>query len=42
MTANYYPNLALVFWKSENFLFHFAALFKHFQLTREMKKDIST
>merc|ERR1712212_399739 len=31
-----------VFWKSGNFLFHAAAVFKHFQLTREMKKNIST
>merc|ERR1712212_664872 len=30
-----------VFWKSGNFLFHAAAVFKHFQLTREMKKNIS-
>ena len=41
MMANYYEKLALVFWKSRNVMFH-AAVFKHFQLTREMKKNIST
>merc|ERR1719188_2338353 len=39
--ASYYQKLALVFWKSGNQLFHAAAVFKHFQLTREMKKNIS-
>merc|ERR1719278_1904598 len=41
MMANYYQKLALVFWKSGDILFHAAAVFKHFQLTREMKKNIS-
>ena len=39
--ANYYQKLALVFWKAGNYLFHAAALFKLFQLSKEMKKNMS-
>lgn len=39
--ANYYQKLAMVFWKAGNTLFHAAALLKLFQLTREMKKNIT-
>jgi translation initiation factor 3 subunit A len=31
----------MVFWKAGNYLFHAAALFKLFQLSKEMKKNIT-
>ena len=40
--ANYYQKLAMVFWKAGNYLFHAAALFKLFQLSRDMKKNMSS
>lgn len=40
--ANYYQKLAMVFWKAGNNLFHAAALFKLFQLSRDMKKNMSS
>uniref|UniRef100_A0A1B6CP13 Eukaryotic translation initiation factor 3 subunit A n=1 Tax=Clastoptera arizonana TaxID=38151 RepID=A0A1B6CP13_9HEMI len=40
--ANYYHKLAMVFWKAGYYLFHAAALFKLFQLSKEMKKNMST
>lgn len=39
--ANYYQKLAMVFWKAGNYLFHAAALFKLYQLSKEMKKNIT-
>ncbi|GFU02002.1 eukaryotic translation initiation factor 3 subunit A [Nephila pilipes] len=41
LMANYYQKLALVFWKSNNYLFHAAALFRLFHLSREQKKNIT-
>ncbi|XP_015928347.1 eukaryotic translation initiation factor 3 subunit A [Parasteatoda tepidariorum] len=41
LMANYYQKLALVFWKSNNYLFHAAALFRLFYLSREQKKNIT-
>lgn len=40
--ANYYQKLAMVFWKAGNYLFHAAALLKLLQLSRDMKKNMST
>ena len=39
--AMYFLKLALVFMKAGNLLFHAAALFKHFQLVRDQKKNIT-
>lgn len=39
--ANYYQKLAMVFWKAGYYLFHAAALFKLFQLSKDMKKNIT-
>lgn len=41
LMANYYQKLALVFWKADCHLFHAAALFRLFHLTRELKKTIT-
>ncbi|XP_043470535.1 eukaryotic translation initiation factor 3 subunit A [Leptopilina heterotoma] len=40
--ANYYQKLAMVFWKAGNYLFHAAALLKLLQLSRDMKKNMSS
>lgn len=42
LMANYYQKLSLVFWKSNNYLFHAAALFRLFYLSREQKKNITS
>lgn len=39
--ANYYHKLAMVFWKAGYYLFHAAALFKLFQLSKDMKKNMT-
>uniref|UniRef100_A0A6G1SGM1 Eukaryotic translation initiation factor 3 subunit A n=1 Tax=Aceria tosichella TaxID=561515 RepID=A0A6G1SGM1_9ACAR len=41
LMANYYQKLSLVFWKADCHLFHAAALFRLFHLTRELKKTIT-
>ncbi|GIX77708.1 eukaryotic translation initiation factor 3 subunit A [Caerostris extrusa] len=41
LMANYYQKQALVFWMSSNYLFHAAALFRLFHLSREQKKNIT-
>lgn len=43
MMANYYQKLAMVFWKAgpSYYLFHAAALFKLFQLNKDMKKNVT-
>lgn len=40
--ANYYQKLAMVFWKAGNHLFHAAAWLRLFQLSRELKKTITS
>lgn len=39
--ANYYGKLALVFWKAGHCLFHAAALLKLFQISKELKKNLT-
>uniref|UniRef100_A0A182VQ83 Eukaryotic translation initiation factor 3 subunit A n=1 Tax=Anopheles minimus TaxID=112268 RepID=A0A182VQ83_9DIPT len=39
--ALYYTKLAMVFWKAGNQLFHASALLKLFQLSRDMKKNVT-
>lgn len=41
LMANYYQKLALVFWKANNPLFHAAALFKLFTLSKELRKNMT-
>lgn len=41
LMATYYQKLSLVFWKANCPLFHAAALFKFFNLSRELKKNIT-
>ena len=41
LMASYYQKLSLVFWKANSPLFHAAALLKHFQLSKELKKNIT-
>ncbi|GFY51631.1 eukaryotic translation initiation factor 3 subunit A [Trichonephila inaurata madagascariensis] len=39
--AIYYEKLSLVFWKANDLLYHAAALFRFFQLSRDVKKNFS-
>ncbi|CAG2108335.1 unnamed protein product [Medioppia subpectinata] len=41
LMANYYQKLALVFWKANCPLFHSAALFRLFHLSKELRKNIT-
>jgi translation initiation factor 3 subunit A len=41
LMASYYHKLALVFWKASCPLFHAAALFRLFHLTKELRKNIT-
>ncbi|KAL7287480.1 hypothetical protein TKK_0018580 [Trichogramma kaykai] len=40
--ANYYQKLLIVFWKTGNHVFHARALLKLFNLSRDMKKNMSS
>lgn len=41
MVAEYYKKLAMIFWKSETYLLHAAALHKLFMITKEHNKKFS-
>jgi translation initiation factor 3 subunit A len=41
LMANFYEKLAQIFWVSQYYLFHANALYKFYEITREIKKDIS-
>ncbi|GIY11436.1 hypothetical protein CEXT_184881 [Caerostris extrusa] len=41
LMANYYQKQALVFWMNRNYLFHAAALFRLFYISKEQKKNIT-
>ena len=42
MMAGYFSKLSLVFAKAGNLLFHAASLIKLFQLSKDLKKNMST
>jgi hypothetical protein len=42
LLANYYQKLALVFWNSDNQLFHACSYLRLFHLTREQRKNLSS
>lgn len=41
LIASYYQKLALVFWKASSHLFHAAAQFRLFHLSKELRKNLS-
>ncbi len=41
MLATYYNRLAMVFWRSQQYLFHSVSLLKLFQLSKDQKKTFS-
>lgn len=41
LIASYYQKLALVFWKANSNLFHAAALFRLFHLSKDLRKNIT-